>query len=138
DEGRFTGAVLAKHGMDAPGIDGEGSLHQRMDTAIALAHALHTEDRSGLVHPFPHRDGAGGTPGARACSPADTTDRPMLLVGLRLPHDFLCGEVDAAGREGIADEEIVRLVGVVVLAVLEVGIFDDGERQLDRLRYDLA
>ena len=32
-----------------------------------------------------------------------------------LPHDFLRGEIDAAGREGVADEEVVGLVGVVVL-----------------------
>src|SRR6476660_45571 len=61
-----------------------------------------------------------------------------LLVFLGLPHDFLGGEVDAAGREGIADEEIVGLVRIVVLALLEVGILDDGERQLDRLRHDFA
>ena len=38
-----------------------------------------------------------------------------LLVLLGLAHDFLRGEVDAAGREGVADEEVVGLVRVVVL-----------------------
>ena len=47
-------------------------------------------------------------------------------------------EIDAAGREGVADEEVVGLVGVEVCAVLEVRIFDNGQRQLDRLRNDLA
>src|SRR5271165_3838499 len=63
---------------------------------------------------------------------------PMsLLVLLRLTHDFLRGEVDVAGREGIADKEVVGLGRVVVFAVLEVGILGGRERQLDRLRYDL-
>src|SRR5579862_1185353 len=60
----------------------------------------------------------------------DLTGLPRLLVRLSLPHDFLGGEVDAAGREGVADEEVVRLVGVVVHAVLEVRVLHDGERQL--------
>src|SRR5690242_6429647 len=61
-----------------------------------------------------------------------------LLVLLGLAHDLLSGEVDAAGREGVADEEVVGLIGVVVLAVLEVGVLDLGQRQLDRLRDYLA
>ena len=46
-------------------------------------------------------------------------------------------KVDVAGREGIADEEIVGLGGVVVLAVLEVRILRRRQRQLDRLRHHL-
>src|SRR4051812_43528127 len=64
--------------------------------------------------------------------------RLRLLVSLVLAHDFLRGEVDAAGGEGVADKEVVGLVGVVVLAVLEVRIGDDRQRQPHRLRNDLA
>src|SRR5271154_4924279 len=60
-----------------------------------------------------------------------------LLVFLRLSHDFLSGEIDVAGRESIADEKIVGLGGVVILSVLEVGVFGSSERQFDRLRDDL-
>src|SRR6185503_21046138 len=62
----------------------------------------------------------------------------VLLVLFRLSHDFLRGEIDPAGGEGIADEEVIRLVRKEVLAFLEVWILDDGERQLDRLRHDPA
>src|SRR6201996_9380354 len=62
----------------------------------------------------------------------------LLLVLLRLPHDLSCAEIDVAGREGIADEEIVAELGIIILAVLEVGIFRRRERELDRLRHDLA
>ena len=61
-----------------------------------------------------------------------------LLVFLRLSHDLLRGEIDVAGREGIADEEIVGLGGVIIFAILEVRIFRRRQRQLDRLRHDLA
>src|SRR5690349_9230455 len=61
-----------------------------------------------------------------------------LLVLLRLAHDFLGGEVDAAGREGVADEEVVAFLRVEVLTVLEVRVFGGGKRQLHRLRNDLA
>ena len=61
-----------------------------------------------------------------------------LLVSLGLTHDFLRGEIDAAGREGIADEEIVGLVREEILTGLEVRILDDSQRQLDRLRDDIA
>src|SRR4051794_12280803 len=60
------------------------------------------------------------------------------LVLFRLPHDLLRGEIDPAGREIVADEEVVGLVGIVVNAILELGVLDDGQRQLDRLRNDLA
>ncbi len=62
----------------------------------------------------------------------------LLLVGFRLPHDFLGREIDAAGREGIADEEIVGLIGEEILTCLEVRVLDDRQRQLDRLRDDIA
>src|SRR6516165_8565055 len=64
--------------------------------------------------------------------------RPILLIGFGLAHDLLRREVDAAGREGVADEEVVRLTRVIVLAVLEVWILNNGERQLDRLGHDMA
>src|SRR5690606_41303590 len=51
---------------------------------------------------------------------------------------LLGGEVDAAGREGVADEEIVAFAAVEVLAVLEVRVLGGGERQLHRLRDHLA
>src|SRR3954453_15643351 len=76
---------------------------------------------------------------APGVSPGASARKPIcrLLVGFRLPHDFLRGEVDAAGREGVADEEIVGLTREEVLALLEAGILDDGQRQLDRLRIRL-
>ena len=47
-------------------------------------------------------------------------------------------EVDAAGREGVADEEVVGLIRIEVLAVLEAGVLDDRQRQPDRLRNHLT
>ena len=61
-----------------------------------------------------------------------------LLVLFALAHDLGRVEVDAAGRERVADEEIVGQLGVVILARLEVRVFGGRERQLDRLRDDLA
>src|SRR5215210_3667564 len=61
-----------------------------------------------------------------------------LLVGFRLPHDLLRGEVDAAGGEGIADEEIVGFVGIEIRPGLEVRVLGDREGQPQRLRHDLA
>src|SRR5688572_18393324 len=81
----------------------------------------------------PSTTSAAGEPAALQV-PLDVS----LLVGFRLAHDFLRREIDAAGREGVADEEIVRLVGIIVLAFLEVRVLDDGERQLDGLRHDLT
>src|SRR3954452_4999223 len=71
-------------------------------------------------------------------SPAAPDVERGLLVFLALSHDFGGVEVDAAGREGVADKEVVGEIRIVVLAGLEVGVLDDGERQLDRLRHDLA
>src|SRR3982074_725949 len=69
--------------------------------------------------------------GLRLCSLA-------LLVGLGLSHDFLRREVDAAGGEGIADKEVVGLARIEILAILEVRIFGNRQRKLDRLRHHLA
>src|SRR5215217_1019794 len=63
---------------------------------------------------------------------------PVSLVFLRLAHDFLGGEIYAAGRECVADEEIVGLIRIEVRSLLEIGVFDDGERQFDRLWNDLS
>ena len=62
--------------------------------------------------------------------PAVTVGRKPtgLLVLFRLAHDLGRVEVDVAGREGIADEEIVRSIGIVVLTVLEVGILGGRQR----------
>src|SRR6476660_183467 len=62
----------------------------------------------------------------------------MLLVRFALPHDFLRGEIDAAGWERIADEEVVALRGVVVGPLLHIRILGLREWQLDRLRHDLT
>src|SRR5262244_1595672 len=92
--------------------------------------------KSGAAASIPYLDWKrrGKTPRRRGFRPVG----PILLVGFRLAHDFLGSEVDAAGGERVADEEIVGLGRIVVLAVLEVRIFDDGERQLARLRHDVA
>src|SRR5690606_35775974 len=71
----------------------------------------------------------------RACPRRGKT---RLLVLLSLPHDFLRAEIDAAGWEGIADEEIVGVVREIILAFLEVRIGLDCQRQLDFLRHHLA
>src|SRR5215471_16466680 len=85
--------------------------------------------------PYLDRKRRGTNPRRRGFSSVDSV---ILLVGFGLAHDFLRREIDAAGREGVADEEVVGLGGVVVLAVLEVWIFDDRERQFHRLRDDVA
>src|SRR4051795_13509345 len=74
----------------------------------------------------------------RASSPRRSNRTQALLVGLGLPHDFLRREIDTAAREGVADEEIVGLAGVEVLAILEVRILGNRQGQLDRLRQHLA
>src|SRR5688572_10001501 len=56
--------------------------------------------------------------------------RSWLVVLLRLAHDFLGREVNAASREGVADEKVI--------AFLEVRVFGSGQRQLHRLRHDLT
>src|SRR5215470_4350242 len=71
--------------------------------------------------------------GRRAASAA-----AVISVRLGLSHDLLRGKVDAAGREGVADEEIVVLRRVVVRALLHGRKLGFGERQLDGLRHDLA
>src|SRR4051794_11308574 len=71
-------------------------------------------------------------------SRGDCPSRIRLLVFLALSHDLLRREIDAAGREGVADKEVVGLRRVIVLTVLEVGILGDRQRQLDRLRDHLA
>src|SRR5436190_24307660 len=60
-----------------------------------------------------------------------------LFVGLALAHDLLRGEVDAAARERIADEEVVALRRVIVGTFLQVRVFGLRERQLDRLWHHL-
>src|SRR5262245_23121414 len=62
----------------------------------------------------------------------------VISVRLGLSHDLLRGEVDAAGRERVADEEIVVLRRVVVRSLLHGWILGFGERQFDSLRYNLA
>src|SRR5580658_3204625 len=74
----------------------------------------------------PRADRRGNALSFAAVAPDD-----RLLVLLGLSHDFLRGEIDLAGREGIADEEIIGLGGVVVLSVLEVRIFGGRQRQFD-------
>ena len=83
-------------------------LLQRPHAAIALGHAFHAEDRT-AASILPLRRRRRGTSPRRQVPSCRSS-----LVGFGLPHDFLRGEVDAAGREGVADEEVVRLVGVVV------------------------
>ena len=62
----------------------------------------------------------------------------MLLIGLRLAHDFFRGETNLAGIERITDKEVVRELWVEICPLLEVGIFDLRLWQGDRLRYLLA
>src|SRR6185503_9693522 len=64
--------------------------------------------------------------------------RASLHVRFALAHDLLCGEVDAARGERVADEEVVALRDVEVAAVLHVRGFRLRERQLDGLRHDVA
>src|SRR6476661_7431122 len=79
------------------------------------------------------------TAGHRRANTLQRSSRTQaLLVGLGLPHDFLRREIDAAGRERVADEEIVGLLRVEILTVLEIGILGNGQGKLDRLRDDLA
>ena len=92
-----------------PRIDGELGVLQRADAAVALGDALHAEERRGVRHRHPDESAAGMAPRRRG--PADPS---LVTVRFGLPHDLLRGEVDAAGREGVADEEVVGLVGVVV------------------------
>ncbi len=114
DQGRFAGAVFAEDGVDAPGVTDKLGLLQRPHAAIALRDALHAEERNRSPSIGPSRGrlrliqvaGAAGSPRG-ACAEL----RPSLLVFLGLAHDFLRGEIDAAGREGVADEEVVGLVG---------------------------
>src|SRR5689334_20276558 len=78
------------------------------------------------------------SPAAGDYTPRGRTIRLRSRVLFALSHDLAGIEIDAACREGVADEEIVRLVGIEALAILEVGIGDDRQRQLYRLRHDLA
>src|SRR5262245_59902442 len=71
--------------------------------------------------------------GGRAASAAAVTS-----VRLGLSHDLLRGEVDAAGRERVDDEEVVVLRRVVVRSLLHGRILRLGQRQLDGLRHNLA
>src|SRR6202051_3478342 len=60
------------------------------------------------------------------------------LIALVLLHDFLRGEIDAASRKRVADEEVVGLVREIVDARLKLRIVGDVEWQLDRDRDCLA
>ena len=97
-----------------PGVDGQVGLLQRPHAAIALGDAFHPKERNGAVHRRLQASRAGERRGHRRA--AATCDASDYWFAFGLAHDFLRGEVDAAGREGIADEEVVGLVGVVVRA----------------------
>ena len=104
DQRRLAGAVLAEDRVNAAGLDHEVGVLQRAHAAVALGDALHDEQAHSGECGDRHRDPRIGG----------------LLVRFALPHDFLRGEIDAAGREGVADEEVVGLRGVVVGAFLQV------------------
>src|SRR5690349_18627610 len=79
-------------------------------------------------------DRAAPRPGAAAL----VQPTRILLVFLALVEDFDGRDIDIAGRERVADKEIVGLVGIEVGPFLEVRILDDRQRQLDGLRNRLA
>src|SRR5690349_17568148 len=101
--------------MDAAGFDHQVGTLQRAHAAKALGNALHDEQAHSWAltmapRAFRFRRSAWFDAGiTRARSP-----QRCLLVGFALTHDFLRGEVDAARRKGIADEEVVALPGIVV------------------------
>src|SRR6476469_8341559 len=82
--------------------------------------------------------GAWAWGGPAALMIARGTEIGALLVRFGLSHDFLRGEVDAAGRKGIADEEVVGKGSVIIGSVLQVRRLDPRKRKLHRLRHDLA
>src|SRR4029079_6024241 len=130
---RLAGPVLAEDGVNTPAVDCELRLLQRLHAAVALGDADHPKERTAAFHSVLRCETA------RDRAPrAVNRSRRRLLVSFRLPHDFLRREIDAAGGEVVADEEVVRLIGVVVLAVLEAGVLRSRERQAYRLRNHLA
>ena len=114
DQRRLAGAVLAEYGVDASGARPSSSaFFKRTHAAIALRDAFHAEKRSGTRIPSRVLRMNDGDDGAAALAPPASTATYWFSFGLS--HDFLGGEIDAAGREGIADEEVVGLVGIVIL-----------------------
>ena len=113
-------------------------IFERTHAAVALRDAFHPEAAAPSPFPYPMQFPVNADTGAAGSTAAPEIYRPRLLVFLGLPHDFLRSEIDAAGRESIADEEVVGLIGIEILAFLEVGVLDNRRRQLDRLRDDLS
>src|ERR1700677_2379774 len=151
DEGGLTRAVLAENGVNASREDGEIRVGEGAHAPVALGNALHAQDRRGrrlrsvhAANPCPLRSPwSRDAPASREPPPRNPKWSAaaffrLLLVLLRLPNYFSCAEVDVAGREGVADEEIVAELRVIVHIVLEVGIFGQRQRKLYCLRHDLA
>ena len=115
----FAGAVLAEDGMDAAAMDGQLGLFQRPDTAIALGHAFHAEERN-LPASIPFRPrlkgAAGKNPRRRGYVQSSlyywlASDWPMISCAVKL--------MPQVGK-ALPTKKLSDWVGVVVLAVLEV------------------
>ncbi len=129
DERRFAGSVLSEDGVNTAGGNVQLGLLQRPHSAVALGNPCHAKQwRCGPAHTTSTKNAAGSL--RRHRSPSKNR---LLLVLFGLPHDLLGSEIDATGGKRVADEEVVRLVGIEVLVFLEIRIFHDRQRQLHRL-----
>ena len=141
DQRRFAGAVLAEDGVDAAGMDRKLGLFERAHAAIALRHAFHAEERrrrpldavsigpprSSRRHPAP-RD-APAAPEISGRAYWFSLVWPMISCAVKL--------MPQVGKE-LPTKKLSDWSGKKSWPSLKFGILDDRQRQLDRLRHDLA
>ena len=125
--------------MDPTALDRQFDILERPDTPVVLAYAVHAPERYGEIRLRHWTIQHTSDHGARRPNSDNRRSGSLttLLVGFRLPCDFLGANMDIAGRKFVVGIEAVWQIGEVVDTRPQAFGVAVWNRRRDELRHDV-